>query len=107
MTHNKGERIQGEVGLPRQKGPKRNERSKKEASGDNDKTPARRHYGLGRRGDNPTHPNSDERESDSKDNHQPCGMVGDTRHDVVIENPITRSEERRVGKERQLRREKY
>src|SRR5882724_847521 len=87
-TNDKGERIEGEVVLPRQKGPKGKERGKKEAGRDKDKTPARRHYGLWRRGDHPARPESDEWESDSKDNHPPCGMVGQTRHNVVLENPI-------------------
>src|SRR5438067_13371063 len=87
-TNDKGERIEGEVVLPRQKGPKGNERSKEEAGRDEDKTPACRHYGLGRRGDHPTRPESDEWESDSKDNHPPYGMVAQTGYDVVIENPI-------------------
>src|SRR5207248_3499507 len=87
-TNDKGERIKGEVVLPRQKGPKGKERGKEEAGRDENKTPARRHYGLGRRGDHPTRPESDEWESDSKDNHPPRGMVAQTGHDVVIENPI-------------------
>src|SRR5438034_7842711 len=125
-TNDKGERIEGEVVLTRQKGPKGKECCKKEAGRDKDKTLARRHYGLGRRGDSPTRLESDEGESDGKDNHPPSGMVGQTGHDVVIENPIAelrpnaierksrhdrsrnnqrggeercqRSEERRVGK---------
>src|SRR5438477_8191045 len=87
-TNDKRERIEREVVLPRQKRPKGNERGNKEAGRDKDKTPARRHHGLGRRGNNPTRRESDEWEPDSKDNHPPCGMVGQTGHDVVIENPI-------------------
>src|SRR5436305_14771363 len=85
-TNDKGERIEGEVVLPRQKGPKGNERGKKEAGRDKDKTPARCHCDLGRRGDHPTRPESDEWESDRKDIHPPCGMVAQQRHYVVIEN---------------------
>src|SRR5438094_10446062 len=87
-TNDKGERIEGEVVLPRQKGPKGKECGKKEAGRDKDKTLARRHYGLGRRGESPTRLESDEGESDGKDNDAPCGMVGQTGHDVVIESPI-------------------
>src|SRR6266853_1881373 len=59
-TNDKGERIEREVVLPRQERPKGNECGNKEASRDKDKTPARRHRGLGRRGNNPTRPESDE-----------------------------------------------
>src|SRR5438876_11325894 len=84
-TNDKGERTEGEVVLPRQKGPKGNERGKKEAGRDKDKTPARRHYGLGRRSDHPTRPDSAEWESGSQDTHPPCGMVAQTGHDAVIQ----------------------
>src|SRR5206468_11601857 len=84
-TNDKGERIEGEVVLPRQKGPKGKERGKKEAGRDKDKTSARRHHAIGRRGNDPARPEHDEWESDSKDNHPPCGMVAQTGHEVVIE----------------------
>ena len=60
VQNDKGERIEREVVLPRQERPKGNERGNKEAGRDKDKTPARRHRGLGHRGSNPTRPEIDE-----------------------------------------------
>src|SRR5438046_10593361 len=93
-TNDKGERIEGEVVLPRQKGPKGKERCKKEAGRDKDKTLARRHYGLGRRGDSPTRLESDEGESDGKDNHPPSGKVVQTRTELMTENRIVQLQTR-------------
>src|SRR5262245_32956407 len=87
-ANHKSERIEWEVVLPRQERPKRKDRGNIESGRDQDKTSARRRYGLGRRGDHPTRPDNDERESDSKDDHPPCGMVSHTWNNVVIENPI-------------------
>src|SRR5262249_45049166 len=87
-ANDKSERIEWEVILPRQERPKGKECGNKEAGGDKDKTPARRHNARGCRGNDPARPENDERESDSKDNHPPCGMISDTWNNVVIENPI-------------------
>src|SRR6516162_1096862 len=87
-ANDKSERIEWEVVLPRQERPKGNERGNIEAGSNKDKTPARRHHALGRRSNDPARPENDERESDKKDDHPPCGMISHTWNDIVIENPI-------------------
>src|SRR6476660_473930 len=87
-ANHKSERIEWEVVLPRQERPKRKERGNIESGRDQDKTSARRRLGLGGYANDPMRPENYEWESDSKDNHPPCGMISHTWHDVVIENPL-------------------
>src|SRR4029077_16874448 len=53
-----------------------------------EKTSAPRRLGPGGYANDPMRPENYEWESDSKDNHPPCGMISHRWHNFVNENPI-------------------